>query len=168
MARLRTGKETEYVAPIFPVKVNANEQMKKPKKTMGIVSRAVKPRLMTVDTVLVSGGANISDASSALTTGDMWTMRGYYGREDAVRARDASRTASQGHLPLHQYDQYVTAPHVRSSGLMGSRSGFDQRGSLYTPCSIGTLLVVSIMDCSWLRIHDRHCCRTTLIDLPPV
>jgi hypothetical protein len=50
-----------YVAPIFPVKVNAKEQMKNPKKTMGIVSLAVNPRDMTEDTVEAKGGARRSE-----------------------------------------------------------------------------------------------------------
>jgi hypothetical protein len=37
------------------------EQMKKPKKTIGMVSRAVKPRDMTEETVEASGGASISE-----------------------------------------------------------------------------------------------------------
>jgi hypothetical protein len=49
-----------YLAPIFPVKVNAPEHKAKPQKTMGMVSRAVKPRLMTEDTVDASGGASMS------------------------------------------------------------------------------------------------------------
>jgi hypothetical protein len=36
-------------------------QIKKPKKTIGIVSRAVKPRDMTVETVEARGGASMSD-----------------------------------------------------------------------------------------------------------
>jgi hypothetical protein len=36
-------------------------QMQKPKKTMGIVSLAVKPSDMTDDTVLASGGASMSE-----------------------------------------------------------------------------------------------------------
>jgi hypothetical protein len=35
--------------------------MKKPKNTIGIVSRAVKPRDITVETVLAKGGANMSE-----------------------------------------------------------------------------------------------------------
>jgi hypothetical protein len=37
------------------------EQIKKPKKTIGIVSRAVKPKDMTDDTVEARGGASISE-----------------------------------------------------------------------------------------------------------
>ena len=60
MERTRTGKETEYLAPILPVKVKAPEQRAKPQKTIGIVSRAVKPKLMTEETVDVKGGASMS------------------------------------------------------------------------------------------------------------
>jgi hypothetical protein len=55
-----TGKGTAYVAPIFPVNVITTLQIAKPKKTMGIVSRAVKPRAITLLTVEAKGGANIS------------------------------------------------------------------------------------------------------------
>jgi hypothetical protein len=61
----RTGKGTWYVAPILPVRVRAPEQIKKPKKTMGMVSRAVKPSDMTDDTVDAKGGANMSLAQYA-------------------------------------------------------------------------------------------------------
>jgi hypothetical protein len=37
------------------------EQMRKPKKTIGMVSLAVNPRLITLDTVEASGGASISE-----------------------------------------------------------------------------------------------------------
>ena len=60
--RTRTGKDTAYVAPILPVRVRTSEQSKKPKKTIGMVSRAVKPSDMTVDTVLARGGASWSEA----------------------------------------------------------------------------------------------------------
>lgn len=60
-----TGKGTLYVAPILPVSVMTTEQMRKPKKTMGIVSRAVNPRDITEDTVDASGGASISDVQYA-------------------------------------------------------------------------------------------------------
>ena len=58
--RTITGNGTAYVAPILPVKVMTTLQMAKPKKTMGIVSRAVKPRAITLLTVAARGGANIS------------------------------------------------------------------------------------------------------------
>jgi len=58
--RMITGKGTAYVAPIFPVNVITTLQIAKPKKTMGRVSRAVKPRAMTLLTVEARGGANIS------------------------------------------------------------------------------------------------------------
>jgi hypothetical protein len=57
---ITTGNGTAYVAPIFPVKVMTTLQIAKPKKTMGMVSRAVKPRAMTLLTVEARGGANIS------------------------------------------------------------------------------------------------------------
>lgn len=60
MERTRTGKGIEYLAPIFPVKVKAPEQIANPQKTIGMVARAVKPRLMTDDTVEVRGGASMS------------------------------------------------------------------------------------------------------------
>jgi len=44
-----------------PVKVITMEQIKNPKKTRGIVSRAVKPRDITVETVDVKGGASMSE-----------------------------------------------------------------------------------------------------------
>lgn len=59
--RTMTGNGIAYVAPMRPVNVITTEQMKKPKKTRGIVSRAVKPKLMTVLTVLASGGASMSE-----------------------------------------------------------------------------------------------------------
>jgi hypothetical protein len=37
------------------------EQMANPKKTIGIVSRAVKPRDMTDETVEAKGGASMSE-----------------------------------------------------------------------------------------------------------
>lgn len=40
-------------------------QIAKPKNTIGIVSLAVKPRAITLDTVLASGGASISDVQYA-------------------------------------------------------------------------------------------------------
>lgn len=42
-----------------------SEQMAKPKKTIGIVSLAVKPNDMTPLTVLARGGASISDVQYA-------------------------------------------------------------------------------------------------------
>jgi hypothetical protein len=60
MLRIMTGNGTAYVAPIFPVNVITTLQIAKPKKTMGIVSRAVKPNAMTLLTVAANGGANIS------------------------------------------------------------------------------------------------------------
>lgn len=36
-------------------------QMAKPKKTMGMVSLAVKPKDMTLDTVAAKGGASMSE-----------------------------------------------------------------------------------------------------------
>jgi hypothetical protein len=61
MLRMITGNGTLYLAPILPVKVITTLQMAKPKKTMGIVSRAVKPRAMTELTVAARGGASISE-----------------------------------------------------------------------------------------------------------
>lgn len=58
--RTMTGNGTAYVAPIFPVKVITTLQIAKPKNTMGMVSRAVKPRAMTLLTVDANGGASIS------------------------------------------------------------------------------------------------------------
>jgi hypothetical protein len=58
MLRTMTGKGMLYVAPILPVKVTTTLQMRKPKKTMGMVSRAVKPKDMTLETVAASGGAS--------------------------------------------------------------------------------------------------------------
>jgi hypothetical protein len=55
-----TGKGTAYVAPIFPVNVMTTLQIAKPKKTMGIVSRAVNPKAITLLTVEANGGASIS------------------------------------------------------------------------------------------------------------
>jgi hypothetical protein len=37
------------------------EQMRKPKNTIGMVSLAVNPRDITLETVLASGGASISE-----------------------------------------------------------------------------------------------------------
>jgi hypothetical protein len=59
--RMITGNGTLYVAPILPVNVMTTLQIANPKKTIGIVSRAVKPRLMTLLTVLARGGASISE-----------------------------------------------------------------------------------------------------------
>jgi hypothetical protein len=56
-----TGNGTWYVAPIFPVAVMTREQMAKPKKTMGMVSRAVNPKDMTLETVEANGGASMSE-----------------------------------------------------------------------------------------------------------
>jgi hypothetical protein len=56
-----TGNGTWYVAPIFPVAVITTEQMANPKKTIGMVSRAVNPRDMTLETVDARGGASISE-----------------------------------------------------------------------------------------------------------
>jgi hypothetical protein len=56
-----TGNGTWYVAPIFPVAVMTTEQMAKPKKTMGMVSRAVNPKDMTLETVEANGGASMSE-----------------------------------------------------------------------------------------------------------
>lgn len=60
MERTKTGKEMEYRDPILPVKVKAREQIAKPQNTIGMVSRAVNPRLMTEDTVDARGGASMS------------------------------------------------------------------------------------------------------------
>lgn len=60
MERTKTGKGMLYRAPILPVNVNAPEHKANPQKTIGIVSRAVKPRLMTEDTVEANGGASMS------------------------------------------------------------------------------------------------------------
>ena len=60
MERARTGNGILYVAPILPVNVKAPEHRANPQKTMGIVSRAVKPKLMTDDTVDANGGASMS------------------------------------------------------------------------------------------------------------
>lgn len=60
MERARTGKDMLYVAPILPVNVKAPEHKKNPQNTMGMVSRAVKPKLMTDDTVDANGGASMS------------------------------------------------------------------------------------------------------------
>ena len=59
--RTITGKDTLYVAPILPVSVITTLQMAKPKKTIGIVSLAVKPRAMTLLTVDAKGGASMSE-----------------------------------------------------------------------------------------------------------
>jgi len=59
--RTITGKDTLYVAPIFPVSVMTTLQMAKPKKTIGIVSLAVNPRAITLLTVDASGGASMSE-----------------------------------------------------------------------------------------------------------
>ena len=56
--RMMTGKGMLYVAPIFPVRATTTEQMEKPKKTIGMVSRAVKPSDITVETVDTRGGAS--------------------------------------------------------------------------------------------------------------
>lgn len=61
MLRTMTGNGTAYVAPILPVAVMTKEHMRKPKKTIGIVSRAVNPKDMTLDTVAASGGASMSE-----------------------------------------------------------------------------------------------------------
>ena len=58
--RARTGNAMLYLAPILPVKVKAPEQRANPQKTMGMVSRAVKPKLITDETVDANGGASIS------------------------------------------------------------------------------------------------------------
>jgi hypothetical protein len=50
---------------IFPVKVTTTEQMANPKKAIGIVSRAVKPRDITEETVAARGGASMSDVQYA-------------------------------------------------------------------------------------------------------
>jgi len=63
--RTMTGYGTLYVAPILPVSVMTTLQMANPKKTIGMVSRAVKPRDMTVETVEARGGASISDVQYA-------------------------------------------------------------------------------------------------------
>jgi hypothetical protein len=60
-----TGNGIAYVAPILPVNVITTEQMRNPKKTIGMVSRAVKPNEMTLETTLASGGANMSDVQYA-------------------------------------------------------------------------------------------------------
>lgn len=59
--RTRTGNGTAYVAPILPVNVRAPEQMRKPKNTIGMVSRAVNPKDMTAETVDARGGASMSE-----------------------------------------------------------------------------------------------------------
>jgi len=53
--------EHYFARHTFPVRVMTTLQMAKPKNTIGIVSRAVKPSDMTVDTVLANGGASISE-----------------------------------------------------------------------------------------------------------
>jgi hypothetical protein len=62
-----TGKGTAYVAPILPVAVMTNEQIRKPQNTIGIVSRAVNPRAITLDTVEAKGGATKRLVQSPLT-----------------------------------------------------------------------------------------------------
>ena len=59
--RTATGKGMLYLAPILPVRVMTTLQMANPKKTIGIVSRAVNPRAMTEDTVEAKGGASMSE-----------------------------------------------------------------------------------------------------------
>lgn len=59
--RMMTGKDTLYVAPILPVRVMTTLQMAKPKKTIGIVSLAVKPKAITLLTVDARGGASMSE-----------------------------------------------------------------------------------------------------------
>jgi hypothetical protein len=56
-----TGNGTWYLAPILPVSVITTLQMANPKKTIGMVSRAVNPRAMTEETVAANGGASMSD-----------------------------------------------------------------------------------------------------------
>lgn len=60
MLRTITGNGTAYVAPILPVRVMTTLHMANPKKTIGIVSRAVKPRAITLLTVAARGGAKRS------------------------------------------------------------------------------------------------------------
>ena len=50
---------------ILPVKVTTTEQMANPMKTMGIVSRAVNPSDITLETVDARGGASMSDVQYA-------------------------------------------------------------------------------------------------------
>jgi hypothetical protein len=45
----------------LPVRVMTTLQMQNPKKTIGIVSLAVKPSDMTEETVLANGGASMSE-----------------------------------------------------------------------------------------------------------
>jgi hypothetical protein len=59
--RMTTGKGTAYVAPIFPVRVMTILQIAKPKKTIGMVSLAVKPSAITLLTVAARGGASMSE-----------------------------------------------------------------------------------------------------------
>lgn len=47
------------------LRVMTTEQMRKPKKTIGIVSRAVNPRDITEETVDARGGASMSDVQYA-------------------------------------------------------------------------------------------------------
>ena len=54
-----------FLLPIFPVSVMTTLQIAKPKKTIGIVSLAVNPKLMTLLTVAARGGASISDVQYA-------------------------------------------------------------------------------------------------------
>jgi hypothetical protein len=58
--RARTGNGMLYLAPILPVNVNAPEHSANPQKTIGMVSRAVKPKLITEETVDANGGASMS------------------------------------------------------------------------------------------------------------
>ena len=63
--RTMTGNAMLYWAPILPVSVMTTLQMANPKKTIGIVSLAVKPSAMTDETVLASGGASMSEVQYA-------------------------------------------------------------------------------------------------------
>jgi len=98
MERTSTGKGTLYVAPILPVRVKHAEQMRKPKKTMGIVSRAVNPILMTDETVEASGGASMSDVQYA-----QYSCQRLVALHTVLTRRILTR-----------------APHVRASGFTGS------------------------------------------------
>jgi hypothetical protein len=60
MERASTGNGMLYREPIFPVRVKAPEHKAKPQKTIGMVSRAVNPKLMTDETVEARGGASMS------------------------------------------------------------------------------------------------------------
>jgi hypothetical protein len=60
MERTSTGNGMLYRAPILPVKVKAPEHNANPQNTMGMVSRAVNPKLMTDETVDARGGASMS------------------------------------------------------------------------------------------------------------